>query len=230
VTRRQVANFVEALVRDRRPKAFRADAEDREAMRAALELRSAQVEEITPSPQFVDELHDQLRRRLVEERGVEERVVEIPRLSRRRWLVDGAVAASAAGVAVAVDRTVFASSGAQARSAQHLTPDDGTWHTVAERATLAGNTVTRFSTPGAVGFVATENGVLEAVSGVCSHQGCLLKFNESARRLDCPCHRAAFSLTGEVLFSQLPTPPPPLPRLALRDEGGQVQVYVPTLT
>jgi cytochrome b6-f complex iron-sulfur subunit len=231
VTRRQVAKFVDALVRDRRPKAFRADAEDREAMRAALELRSAQVEELTPSPQFVDELHDQLRRQLVEERGVEERMVEIPRISRRRWLVDGAVAASAAGAAVAVDRTVFASSGAPARSAQQqLTPDDGTWHTVAERATLAGNTVTRFSTPGAVGFVATENGVLEAVSGVCSHQGCLLKFNEAARRLDCPCHRAAFSLTGEVLFSQLPTPPPPLPRLALRDEGGQVQVYVPTLT
>jgi cytochrome b6-f complex iron-sulfur subunit len=90
--------------------------------------------------------------------------------------------------------------------------------------------VTRFSTPGAVGFIATENGALEAVSGVCSHQGCLLKFNEAARRLDCPCHRAAFSLTGEVLFSQLPTPPPPLPRLALRDEGGHVQVYVPTLT
>jgi hypothetical protein len=110
VTRRQVANFVEALVRDRRPKAFRADAEDREAMRAALKLRSAQVEEITPSPQFVDALHDQLEQQLVEERAV-----ETPRISRRRWLVEGAVAASAAGVAVAVDRTVFAPSGAHRR-------------------------------------------------------------------------------------------------------------------
>jgi cytochrome b6-f complex iron-sulfur subunit len=226
VTKRQVTNFVEALVRDRRPKAFRANAEEREAMRAAVELRSARVEETTPSAQFVDELHDQLRRQLVEKQPV-----KIPRISRRQWLVEGAVAASAAGVAVTIDRTVFTSGGGEPRTAQpKLTPDNGTWHTVAERAALAGDTVTRFSTPGAVGFVATENGVLEAVSGVCSHQGCLLKFNEAARRLDCPCHRAAFSLTGEVLFSQLPTPPPPLPRLALRDEGGQVQVYVPTLT
>jgi nitrite reductase/ring-hydroxylating ferredoxin subunit len=226
VTRRRVASFVDALVRDRRPEAFRADAEDQEAMRAAIELRAARVEEMTPSSQFVDELHDQLRQQLEGERPV-----ELPRISRRRWLLEGAVAASAAGVAVAVDRTVLASSGVQPQSAQRqLTPDNGTWHTIAQRASLVEEAVTRFSTPGAVGFVATENGVLEAVSGVCSHQGCLLKYNEAARRLDCPCHRAAFSLTGEVLFSQLSTPPPPLPRLALRDKGGQVQVYVPTLT
>ena len=238
MTRRRVTNFVEALLRDRRPEAFRADAEDQEAMRAAIALRAARVEEITPSAQFVDELHDQLRQRLEGDRTVEipplrqqlegDRPVQMQRVSRRQWLLEGAIAASVAGVAVAVDRTVFASSGAQPQSAQRqLTPDNGTWHTVAERATLVGAAVTRFSTTGAVGFVAAENGELQAVSGVCSHQGCLLKYNEAARRLDCPCHRAAFSLTGEVLFSQLATPPPPLPRLALRDEGGRVQVYVP---
>jgi cytochrome b6-f complex iron-sulfur subunit len=152
----------------------------------------------------------------------------MPRFSRRRWLLEGAVAASAAGVAVVVDRTAFASGPAQNPSAQEqLTPDTGTWHTVAERSELLTGAVTRFSTPGAIGFVASENGALEAVSGVCSHQGCLLKFNEVARRLDCPCHRAAFSLTGKVLFSQMPIPPPPLPRLAVRDNDGDVQVQVP---
>jgi cytochrome b6-f complex iron-sulfur subunit len=226
VTRRRVTAFVEALVRNRRPEAFRADARDRDAMRAAVELRSARVEEMTPSPQFVDELHDQLRRQIEDDQ-----TPEMPRAWRRRWVLEGAVAASAAGVAVAIDRTVFTSGTAPTASAQRqLAPDSGTWHVVAERAALTGGAVTRFSTSGAVGFVANDNGVLAAVSGVCSHQGCLLKFNENARRLDCPCHRAAFSLSGEVLFSELPTAPPPLPRLAIRDEGGHVQVYLPSPT
>jgi nitrite reductase/ring-hydroxylating ferredoxin subunit len=235
MTRRRVNAFVEALLGNRRPQAFSADADDREAMRTAIELRAAHEGDATPSPQFVAELHQELSRQLdgAPSDGIARisaTPVEMPRISRRRWLLEGAVAASAAGVAVVVDRTAFASRPAVNPSAQgQLTPDTGTWHTVAERADLLTGAVTRFSTPGAIGFVATENGVLEAVSGVCSHQGCLLKFNEAARRLDCPCHRAAFSLTGKVLFSQLPTPPPPLPRLAVRDIDGHVQVNVPRL-
>jgi nitrite reductase/ring-hydroxylating ferredoxin subunit len=215
--------FVDALVRNRRPAAFRASVEDGEIMRAAIELRSARVEDMTPSPEFVDGLHDELRRQLAGDLPV-----EMPTISRRRWLLEGAIAASAAGVAVVVDRTVFASGAAQQTSAQRqLTPDEGTWHTVGERADLLADAVTRFSTPDIVGFVTTENGEPEALSGVCTHQGCLLKYNEADRRLDCPCHRAAFSLTGELLFHQLPTPPPPLPRLALRNEDGHVQIYLP---
>lgn len=134
-------------------------------------------------------------------------------------------------MAVAVDRTVFAPGPQQQSSTQRqLTPDEGSWHTVGAHADLLADAVTRFSTPGVVGFVTTEKGSLGAVSGVCSHQGCLLEFNKAAGRLDCPCHRAAFSLTGEVLFSQLPNRPPPLPRMALRREGESVQVYVPKLT
>jgi cytochrome b6-f complex iron-sulfur subunit len=225
VTKRRVASFVEAILRDRRPHAFRADAEDRAVMRTAIMLRGGRVEESTPSSQFVEELQNQLRQELEGERPVER-----PGIWQRRWVLEGAIAASVAGAAVAVDRTVFTSNGVQPQVAQQpLAPDNGTWHTVAPRGAVE-ESVTRFSTPGAVGFVSAQNGALEAVSGVCSHQGCLLRFNESARRLDCPCHRAAFSLTGEVLFSELPTPPPPLPRLALRQRDGQVQVYVPPPT
>jgi cytochrome b6-f complex iron-sulfur subunit len=223
VTRRRVEAFVEALVRNHRPESFRAGAEDREVMRAAIELRSGRDEEVTPSPQFVDQLHDELRQQFDTKQPV-----ELPRISRRRWLLEGAVAASAAGVAVAVDRTVFAAGTPQHQAAQlELTPDNGTWHTVGERADLLSEAVTRFSTPDVVGFVTTENGEPKAVSGVCTHQGCLLKYNEDDRRLECPCHRAAFALTGELLFHQLATPPPPLPRLALRNEDGHVQIYLP---
>jgi cytochrome b6-f complex iron-sulfur subunit len=223
MTMRRVEAFVEALVRNHRPARFRANAEDREVMRAAIGLRSGRGEEMTPSPQFVDQLHDELRQQFEGKPPV-----ELPRISRRRWLLDGAVAASAAGVAVAVDRTVFAAGNTQHQTAQlELTPDSGTWHTVGERTELLAGAVTRFSTPDVVGFVTSENVEPKAVSGVCTHQGCLLKYNEADRRLDCPCHRAAFSLTGELLFHQLPTPPPPLPRLALRNEDGHVQIYLP---
>lgn len=223
MTERRLVAFVEALVRDHRPARFRANAEDREVMRAAIELRSGRGEEVAPSPEFVDRLHDELKQQFDGKQPV-----ELPRISRRRWLLEGAVAASAAGVAVAIDRTVFAAGTSQHQTAQlELTPDSGTWQTVGERADLLAEAVTRFSTPDVVGFVTTENGEPEAVSGVCTHQGCLLKYNEADRRLDCPCHRAAFSLTGELLFHQLPTPPSPLPRLALRDEDGHVQIYLP---
>jgi cytochrome b6-f complex iron-sulfur subunit len=223
VTKRRVEGFVEALLRNHRPGSFRAGAEDREVMRAAIELRSGRVEEMTPSAQFVDQLHDELRQQFDGKQPV-----ELPRISRRRWLLEGAVAASSAGVAVAIDRTVFAAGNPQHQAVQlELTPDNGRWHTVGERADLLAEAVTRFSTPDVVGFVTTESGEPEAVSGVCTHQGCLLKYNEADRRLDCPCHRAAFSLTGELLFHQLSTPPPPLPRLALRNEDGNVQIYLP---
>jgi cytochrome b6-f complex iron-sulfur subunit len=137
--------------------------------------------------------------------------------------------AAAAGVAVAIDRTAFAPShqpGAPSAQ-QQLVPDTGTWQPVGPRASVAQGVVTRFDTAGAVGFVAEENGTLQAVSGVCSHQGCLLQLNQAAQRLDCPCHRAAFAFSGRVLFSQLPTPPGPLPRLEVRDHNGQVEVYLP---
>ena len=213
MTKRRVVAFVEALVRDHRPARFRPSPEDSEIMRAAIELRSGRAEDVKPSPQLVDRLHDELKQQF----GGKQ-LVDLPRISRRRWLLEAAVAASSAGVAVAVDRTAFAAGTPQHQTAQlQLTPDTGTWHTVGERANLLAAAVTRFSTPDVVGFVTTENAAPGAVSGVCSHQGCLLKFNAADRRLDCPCHRAAFSLTGELLFHQLPTPPPPLPRLALRD-------------
>ena len=62
---------------------------------------------------------------------------------------------------------------------------------------------------------------------MCTHQGCLLKHNEADGRLDCPCHRAAFSLTGEVLFHEFAGTLAPLPKVEVRDQDGNVEVFVP---
>ena len=43
-----------------------------------------------------------------------------------------------------------------------------------------------------------ENG-LHAVSAVCTHMGCLVKFNDAERTWDCPCHGSRFDLAGDIL-------------------------------
>lgn len=43
------------------------------------------------------------------------------------------------------------------------------------------------------------DGKLHAVSSVCTHLGCLVAFNPSARSWDCPCHGSRFSVDGEIL-------------------------------
>jgi len=202
------------------------DDEEVAALRAAIELRAAQPAADLPAAEFVDGL----RRRLGELEG-EGRPA---RVGRRAFLTvagagAGAVAAGVAGAVV--DRTLLQppshASQAQGSAAQGaLDPIGGGWVRVAGVDEVTGRTVS-FTTPGVVGFVTERAGDLVAVSGACSHQGCLLKLNEAAERLDCPCHRTAFSAEGRLLFHQLDTAPPPLARLQVRRNGDAVEVLLP---
>jgi Rieske Fe-S protein len=42
-------------------------------------------------------------------------------------------------------------------------------------------------------------GMLHAVSSVCTHLGCLVRFNAAATSWDCPCHGSRFDVDGGVL-------------------------------
>ena len=44
-----------------------------------------------------------------------------------------------------------------------------------------------------------ENGVLHALSPVCTHVGCEVKWNNSERSWDCPCHGTRYSYDGRVM-------------------------------
>jgi len=220
---RRLADFVESLRRNRRPKAFTPDADDVDAMRAAIDLNNAQPGAALPSAEFVSDLH----RRLADQLDETDAPVGLAaaRLSRRR-VIGGLGAAAAAAVAGAVvDRELLSSGSAPSvPRAQELVPDEGAWQPVLAAADLGDGRVARFSTPSTVGFVVNDNGKLSAISGVCTHQGCLLRHNEAAGRLDCPCHRASFSLQGDVLQQQFRQPLPPLPHLQVRESNGQIEI------
>jgi len=197
------------------------DDEEAAALRAAIELRGVHPAAVLPAIEFVDGLRR--RRRELESEGPP------PRMGRRVFLTvayagAGAVAAGVAG-AVA-DRTLLEPPASGFAASGTLEPAAGAWVRVADVGQVTGRTVP-FATPSVVGFVTERAGDLVAVSGACSHQGCLLRLNEAAERLDCPCHRTAFSSEGRLLFHQLETAPPPLARLQVRRNGDAIEVLLP---
>jgi Rieske Fe-S protein len=53
-------------------------------------------------------------------------------------------------------------------------------------------------------------GRLHAVSAVCTHEGCLVRFNRAQTSWDCPCHGSRFAVDGEVLSAPAVEDLPPL--------------------
>jgi cytochrome b6-f complex iron-sulfur subunit len=221
--RRKTEEAVEAVLRNKAiPQGTVDDAEDVAALRAAIELRASRVGADLPSSEAVEAI----RRRVLDD-GLE---AAAPHSFSRRALLaaGGAVAAGVAGVAV--DRALLtpgATTPATRTAAAELVPDDGEWVPVATAEQLASGGTQRFAAATLVGFVSQQDGAPVAVSGACTHLGCLLQANAQAGRLDCPCHRTAFTPDGQVAFSELPSHPAPLPRIKARQRGNDVEVFVP---
>lgn len=55
-----------------------------------------------------------------------------------------------------------------------------------------------------------------AFSKVCTHLGCLVKFDKERQLFICPCHAGLFDLEGKVLSGP---PPKPLQKFSVRVEG-----------
>jgi glycine/D-amino acid oxidase-like deaminating enzyme/nitrite reductase/ring-hydroxylating ferredoxin subunit len=49
------------------------------------------------------------------------------------------------------------------------------------------------------GVYRDEDGEIHAVSAVCPHMKCLVKWNDAERTWDCPCHGSRFDYDGEVI-------------------------------
>ena len=69
--------------------------------------------------------------------------------------------------------------------------------------------------------VRDADGGLHALSAVCTHLGCLVKWDADQQRILCPCHDAAFTLQGEVLGGPAPEP---LPRVPIGVVDGMIRL------
>ena len=219
---RDVRRFVEDLLRGRRTRGFRPDADDAAQMRTAIDLRAARAGSGAASEEFVAGL----RRRLATELDDPGDVVPI-RSGRRRVLQFGSVAAAAVAVGAVADHVAMTASRPAEVAGGPLVPNDGAWTRVAASTEVPDGAVRGFEVDGVAGFVRRDGGQVAAVSGICTHQGCKLRLDAPARELRCPCHATAFAVSGALVRHQLPTPPPALPALAAREAGGAIEVLAP---
>ncbi len=60
-----------------------------------------------------------------------------------------------------------------------------------------------------------------AFSRVCTHLGCLVKYNQERQLFICPCHAGEFDLEGNVISGP---PPKPLEKFAVKVEGDNLVI------
>lgn len=227
---RGLRRYVDDLLRGHRPKPFAPDDFEAAQVRTAIELRAARrgaEADDAPRPEFLDDLH----RRLAEQMSGAAPEAQPKYSSTRRQVIVGTSAAAAAAVtAVSVDRAVIgAGSHAPASdvAAGQLTPNDGSWQRVAASSDVPDGVMHPFDLGSVTGFVRRVDGKPQAISGVCTHQGCKLWFDAPDDTLRCPCHTTSFSPSGQVLTHQLPIIPKPLPALMVREVNGVIEVFAP---
>jgi Rieske Fe-S protein len=64
---------------------------------------------------------------------------------------------------------------------------------------------------------------VRALSPVCTHQQCYVKYNAGTHKLECGCHKSSYDLDGKVLGGPAPAP---LPTFAAQLDGDRVIVAV----
>lgn len=188
---RGLRRYIDDLLGGRRPRPFQPDDFEADQIRTAVDLHAARTGADAPRPEFLTDLH----RRLAAQMGGAQEPTTATRMSaatRRQVMVGTSAAAAAAVGAVTVDRLVRGNESPTPNvttAGGELTPNEGAWQPVAKSADVAGDGVMHsFEVGSVVGFVRRVDGAPEAVSGVCTHQGCRLWFDEPDDRLRCPCH------------------------------------------
>ncbi|KAA0110711.1 Rieske (2Fe-2S) protein [Mycolicibacterium sp. P1-5] len=233
MTRRDLRRYIDDMLAGRQPKAFTPDEFEATQLRTAIDLTAAREDTGEPRPEFVDGLKARLAAEMSSDAAPSTAVHPKPATSatRRHVIVGTSAAATAAVARVSLDRFVVRPRTNDQQVAEpNLVPTDGSWQTVAASGDLPEGAVQAFDLGSVSGFVRRVNGRVDAVSGVCTHQGCKLWFDQGDERLRCPCHSTSFSPAGAVVTHALPIAPKPLPHFEVRERDGVVEVLAPPRT
>jgi cytochrome b6-f complex iron-sulfur subunit len=224
---RGLHRYVDDLLHGRRPRPFDADGFEAAQIRAAIELRGARMASDAPSEHFLTDLHRRLAARMPRGKQAHD-PLNGPNATRRQVVVGASAAALAgsAGIVAGAATARVIPDGHSRAEEPSMQPSDGSWQVVAAIADVPAGEMHPFDVGSVVGFVRRVNGQPEAISGVCTHQGCRLWFDRPLDQLRCPCHSTSFSPTGQVVSHLLSSAPEPLPRLEVREMDGSIEVFV----
>lgn len=188
--------------------------EERQMVRMAQLLRGSTGQAMRPG--FSSELHGRLS-------------ASSGRVSRRAAFMT-AIGTLAAGIlaGLGLDRFVNRSTPSDTASPPVIEMKNGRWMPVATVAELPDGAIRSFKAGAVQGFVMKRGGELRAVSRICTHMPCALNFEQQDQTLVCPCHGAEFNLQGrhipDVNYGYT-KPLPPLPRVKVRSNGDQIEVW-----
>jgi len=219
---KRVDAFIDAVARRARPPRFPATTEDADVLSAAVDLAGSQNPDVVPDPEFVARLEARLHHDALAHDSVAARY-----FTRRRVLSAAGFAVAAGALGAVSDRLITSPN---TSAASKLDPNRGVWTAIAHVDELQPGQIKRFETATVVGFLHNDQGQISAVSGACTHLGCLLLPAEDSTNLECPCHRATFAPDGRVLSHELMINLPPLPKIATRLTGDTIEVLLPEAT
>lgn len=133
-------------------------------------------------------------------------------LSRREflgWLGGGAMAVAALGTAITAVRYMW----------PEVLFEEQTRYRVGKPEEIPVGTL--IAMPEQKIYVFHDRNGFVAMSAVCTHLGCLTRYEKENDRIFCPCHGSRFSTDGQVTVGPAPKP---LPRLLLTLEHGVLVV------
>ena len=217
---------IEQLRQNKRPeRPDRLTPDEARIYQTAALFRSATPGADEPDPAFVASLRARLNHEMAATPTTRALRAARGRVSRRGLLAGGLGAAAAAAVGVAVGSALPRTQSQANWQATLIGEGKGVWHAVAVADEIPVGGVKRFATEAVVGFLRHTSAGYEALSGACTHMGCLLSWNAGARTFDCPCHGGRFTENGAAAADS-PVAYTPLPTIQTKVQDGKVWVYV----
>lgn len=212
--------------------------EEIDMLRVAILLRSAAGELEPPAPNFVSRLRDRMRASRNQSMKRNER--------NRRNLILSSAASLVMGLlgGLGLNRLLTPAQPQQqpastpspeaqaiptpAATRPLITSSKALWLRVANVADVRPGEAYSFRAGAIDGFLLWHDDKVIAISAICTHMGCHLRWNVDSQDLTCPCHGAKFDINGTLLnsYSKSTLPPLPRPEMEIRDGG---EVYVKTV-